>query len=158
MTTYNLSRICELAAVTPPVVKNLIRGKVIRKKAKGTGKYITFSLDEGVKLAVCKSLLVLGIEVANLRAMFAAIDRPSLPQARPWSWLQTPDRVTQGAVLCVIYQHPLLPAGTGAIVLTTAAGADRITMATAKSIRIDVHQLISEIEHRAGVPYGARVS
>jgi hypothetical protein len=157
---YANSDLCHLAEVSAPTLKNLVRGKVIRKQAKGSGFHHVFTLNDVVKVAVSKALLVVGVDVENLREMFRAIDKSPavLPDARPWAWLQTPDRHTDGAYVCIVYDHPLVPAGHGAICLTTRSGAERFTKAKVKSIVIDIHSLITQIEARAGVPYGARVS
>jgi len=155
-TPYTRGDICRIADVSAPVVKNLVRGRVLRKRGKGAGHHNQFSEDDGFRVEMAKALLAVGIDVRSIREVFAAIDKPSLPDARPWVWLRGRERLTVGAKLCLVTEHPKLPAGVGAACLVSDAGAyDLVEQSRGRCIVIDVNTIIEHLEVGTGVPYSA---
>ncbi len=148
---FTSKEVCFITRVTPPVVRNLVRGKVLRKRPQGTGIPLRYSLDDVLRIAVAKTLTTTGIDVSAIKEMFEAIDLPSVPGARPWKWLRTRERVEQGAYLLLVTESPKLPANTGSVSLLPKD--DAFTTAArlrGKIVLIDVGAEIAQIEARSG--------
>jgi len=151
MISFSRRETCSIADVTAPVVINLVLRGVLRKKARGSGRHLSFTLDDVLRVAIAKTLTTSGVDVSGIKELFAAIDRPSLPGARPWRWLWTRERVDRGAVLVLVTESPKRPPNTGTATLLPKAEAFTIVpRLRGKILIIDVGVEIARIEQRTG--------
>lgn len=156
---FTLPDICRLTSATPPSLRNLLRGKVLTRANRGLGHYQRFTLDDAVQVAVAKELLGIGSQVSSIRSAFASIARPSMTNAKPWSWLREPERHIEGAMLLVLTEHPSLPPGRGAIGLFTRRDALAYVVPGARGVFLfDVNLLIERIEQASGERYGQQLT
>jgi len=154
---YPFSRgdVASMCGVGVPTIKNLIVGKVLPKRRRGTGNHHGFDMDDAVRILLSKRLLHVGLQVRSIQSLFDSFESPP---SKPWAWLRTPEARASGAALVLVLGHPMGPdpAHTGRAYLTTAAEAVEWLKSKRSVICIDVNALIAQIEERTGQPYEAQ--
>jgi hypothetical protein len=149
---FSRGELCVVAEVPAWVVQNLEDGHILKKPKRGTGHWHRYSPDETLRTMLAKELLRCGLVVSSIHSLFASIEHPIAPSAKPWSWLASEEARTDGACLVLIHRHRALSRGAGTAHLTTAAGATQ-WLGQQTAIVIDVNSFIREIEARTGRRY-----
>jgi hypothetical protein len=142
---FTRSAAAVLAELSAPQVKKL-GTRLLRKRGRGKGHHLGHSLDDVLRMRLARELLSLGVQIASIHSLFAAIE----PK---WPWLRSPAARTEGAAL-VLLTGPLgLNSTTGRAYLTTAAEAVSWLHSKQTVIVIDVNAMIAELEQRTGERY-----
>lgn len=141
-----------ITGATASTIKNLQEGKVLKKRAKGTGHWLGYDLEDALRIMLAKELIRVGLQVASIHSLFESIQHPTAPSAKSWAWLKSPEARTEVACLVLILSHRALSGTTGAAYLTTFEGAKQY-LGARTAIVIDVSSFIREIEDRTGRRY-----
>jgi DNA-binding transcriptional MerR regulator len=143
-----------MCGVGVPTIKNLQKGRVLRKRRAGSGNYHGYNFEDALRISVSKELLRVGLQVSSIQSLFDSLER-SPSSGKPWAWLRTPEPRTAGAALVLVLGHPMGPdpAHTGAVYLTTAAEAVTWLKSKRTVIVVDVGALILQLEERTGERY-----
>jgi len=149
---YSRSEVATIAGVGVPTIKTLHAGKVLPKRARGTGNWRSYSAEDMLRTMLAKELLRVGLNVASIHSLFESIQAPTTPNAKPWAWLRS--REARDAVACLVLSlgHRALSSATGTAHITTFDGAKQF-LGQRTAIVIDVNSFIREIEERTGRPY-----
>ena len=160
---YTRGEIERITDVGAPTIKNLQRGRVLRKRRRGAGNYVGYDDDDALRIMLSKVFHRVGLEVSGIHALFASLEQPAPhPSAKTWSWLRTREAYDQGAAIVLLRAHASTPSPTtGHAYLTTAADAVwwlQQSQTAQTVIVIDVGALILQLEARTGRPYGQRAA
>lgn len=154
---YSQSDVVRVTGASMPQVKKLAK-RLLRKKGHGTGKHLGFSLDDAVRIATARALLVVGVDVATMHELFRAIERPSIASARKWTWLRSEEAFRFGAAIVLLHAPRNAPQRTGGVHLTTAHEAVELLQGKQLVTVIDIGAIIREIEAKTGESYMAKPS
>ncbi len=146
---FTRGAVSSMTGASVPVIKNLLRGiPALKKRHRGSGHWSAFDLDDALRVAVARELLRVGVQVAAIASVFAAIERD-------WPRLKTPQARTEGAVLVLVLGHPLgsASAQTGHVHLATAIEAKAWALSKRTVILTDVNALIAHLEDVTGLSY-----
>lgn len=148
----------DLAAITGvgvPTIKNLQVGRVLPTRTTGTGNPNGFDDEDVLRAMLAKELLRVGLQVASIHSLFEAVQTPTAPSAKPWSWLDSDDARAHGAALVLILSHRSMSSTTGMAYLTTLKDARRWqgNRGNRTAIVIGVSSFIRELEERSGRPF-----
>jgi hypothetical protein len=149
---YSQSDVVRVTGASMPQVKKLAK-RLLRKKGQGRGNHLGFNFDDTLRIAVARELLRVGVDVSAIHSLFAGIEHPTLPTARPWAWLRTAEARQLGSALVLILAPRNALANTGGVMLTTAAAAVAFLQAKQTVIVIDVGAIIAELEQQTGARY-----
>ena len=151
---YTRGDVASLTGASVPTIKNLQRGRVLRKRRPGTGNYHGYNFEDALRIAVSKELLRVGLLVSSIASLFDSLEAPP-STGHPWSWLRTTDARVNGSALVLILGHPLGPdpAHTGHVYLTTTHEAKAWLDSKRTVIVVDVGVLIAQLEERTGERY-----
>jgi DNA-binding transcriptional MerR regulator len=141
--------VAAVCGVTASTIKNLQHGKVLKKRPRGTGNWNGYDMDDALRIMVAKELIRVGLQVASIHSLFEAIQKPTAPSAKPWSWLRTAEARDQGACLVLLLSHRALSNSTGAAYITTLVGAAQ-WLGRSTAIVIDLNGFIRDLENRTG--------
>jgi len=142
---YTRSAAAILANLSNPVVKRLGK-QLLKKRSRGTGNFVGYNFDDVLRMKVAKELLHVGVNVASIHSLFAAIEKD-------WPRLRQPRTRVVGACL-VLFIGQLGPnSPTGRAYLTTTQEAVDWLKSKQTVVVIDINALIEDLEQRTGQPY-----
>ena len=139
---YSQSDVVRVTGASMPQVKKLGK-RLLRKKGHGTGKHLGFNMDDNVRIGTALQLHEVGVDVATMHELFAAIERPSIPSARKWAWLRSEEAYRLGAAIVLVHAPRNAPARTGGVYLTTAVEAKALLEGKQLVTVIDVGAIVA---------------
>jgi DNA-binding transcriptional MerR regulator len=77
---YSRSAVASIAGVSPRAMGILQEGKVLKKRARGTGNWYAYSADDLLRIMLAKELTRLGLQVATIHSLFESIQTPTVRQ------------------------------------------------------------------------------
>jgi hypothetical protein len=153
-TPYTRSQVARITGAPPPLVQKL-GTEVLKKRARGTGNHLGFSMEDALRIMVARELMRTGVQVSSLDSLFKRIEDSPAASARRWAWLRNvEERSLLGAAIVLILPQPHAADSTANCFLTTALEAVEI-MKTAKRtvVVVDVGALIVRLEEHTGQRY-----
>lgn len=149
---FSQGDVVRMTGASAPQVKKLTT-KLLRKKGRGSGKHLGFNFDDTLRIAVARELLRVGVDVASMHELFAAIETPRIASAHRWAWLRSEESRRTGAAIVLLLAPRHAPAHTGGVYLTTAAEAAALLQSKQTVIVIDVGTIILQLETASGERY-----